>query len=131
MAERIGELAVALAPERSASSWPTAAPACTARAQAASTSSTLSCSTVAVPPIVSGETMPASGNSLATWTTASPSSTSTTITVPPGSGMRLRSCAPKARAYQSAAADASGTTRWTLSFIAPQATTAARRVLYV
>ena len=92
MAEGIGELHPRCLPQNvSARSCPTVAPACTARAHAASTSSTFSCSTVAVPPMVSGETMPASGNSLATWTTASPSCISTTITVPPGSGMRLRS----------------------------------------
>ena len=84
-----------------------------------------------MPPIVSGETMPASGNSLATWTTASPICISTTITVPPGSGTRLRSRAPKACAYQSMAAEASGTTRWTLSFIAPTLRRAAAAVLYV
>jgi len=81
--------------------------------------------------MVSGETMPASGNSLATWTTASPSCISTTMTVPPGSGMRLRSSAPKACAYQSMAADASGTTRCTLSFTRGRLGPAPVAVLYV
>ena len=115
----------------SASSWWTAAPACTARAQAASTSSTLSWSTVAVPPMVSGETIPAAGNSLPTCTTAPPKSTSTTITVPPGSGIRLRSCAPNACAYHAAASEASGTTRWTLSCMGGTLRRAGARVLYV
>ena len=45
--------------------------------------------------------------------------------------MRLRSRAPKARAYQSAATAASGTTRWTLSFIARNLRRVRARVLYV
>jgi len=65
---------------------------------------------VAVPPIVPGATTPASGNSLATATAASPKRSSTLITLPPGSGMRLTSSAPNASAYQRAAPSAAGTT---------------------
>jgi hypothetical protein len=76
------------------------------------------CSTVAVPPIESGDSIPASGNSLAMWTGESPIRISTVITVPPGSGTRVISCAPNARAYQLAAALASVATMWAVTFIA-------------
>ena len=55
---------------------------------------------------------PISGNSSASMTVVSPKASSTYISLPPGSGMRLRSCAPSASTYQAAARPASLTTRW-------------------
>jgi len=72
--------------------------------------------TVAVPPIVSGETMPMSGNSLPT--TESPKASWTVITLPSGSGIRLSSRAPKTLAHQLVASAASRTTMWATMFIA-------------
>ena len=50
-------------------------------------------------------------------TDESPIRSSTLITFPPGSGTRPTSSAPNARAYQAAAASASGTTMWALTSI--------------
>src|SRR5215217_2472914 len=100
----------------SPSSCRAAAPALTARAHRAFASSVLICKTVAVLPIVSGETIPISGNSLPTCMTDSPMASSTVITLSPGSGMRLSSRALNAFAYHAAAASASGTTRCASTF---------------
>ena len=72
---------------------------------------------MAVPPIDSGDRIPKSGNSLATYTGVSPILSSTVMTLPPGSGTRLTSTAPKACEYHEAAASASGTTTWGVTFI--------------
>src|SRR5215204_4285446 len=66
--------------------------------------------TVEVPPTLCGERIPISGNSSATITAESPNQSSTLISLPPGTGMRLRSSAPKASAYHSAARAAFRTT---------------------
>src|SRR5215204_6411067 len=106
-------------PQKASASWCRAtAPALTARAQRAFASSVLICKTVAVSPIVIGETIPMSGNSLPICTTDSPNAISTVITLLPGSGMRLSSRAPNALAYQAAASLASGTTRCASTFTA-------------
>jgi hypothetical protein len=68
------------------------------------------CRTVELPPIASGERMPSSGSSLATLTVDSPNASSAVRTFPLGRRTRLRSSAPRALAYQSDAASASGTT---------------------
>src|SRR5215211_1513775 len=88
----------------------TSAPAPTARSQRASTSSTSRFKTVEVPPTLCGERTPISGNSSATITAESPNQSSTLMSFPPGTGMRLRSSAPRAAAYHSAARAASLTT---------------------
>src|SRR5215208_3245136 len=56
--------------------------------------------------------MPISGNSSATITAESPNQSSTLMSFPPGTGMRLRSSALRAAAYHSAARAASRTTMW-------------------
>src|SRR5215211_682153 len=81
-----------------------------ARCHALSTSRVKMCSTTAVPPTVSGERIPKSGNSSATITGESPNQSSTYITLPFGSRNRSRCLAPKARWYNSDAATASWTT---------------------
>ena len=78
-----------------------------------------------------GETMPMSGNSLPTCTTESPKASSTVITLSPGSGMRLSSCAPNAVAYQPAASAASRTTMCAAMFIAGTVGQVSPDVLYV
>src|SRR5215208_5215852 len=106
-------------PQKASASWCRAtAPALSARAQRAFASSVLICKTVAVSPIVIGETIPMSGNSLPTCTTESSKASSTVITLSPGSGMRLSSRAPNAFTYQAAASSASGTTRCASTFTA-------------
>src|SRR5215216_167903 len=115
----------------SASWWRASAPASTARAQRPSASSVLIWRTVAVPPTVSGETMPMSGNSLPTCTTESPKASSTVITLSPGSGMRLSSRAPNAFAYQPAASAASRTTMCAAMFIAETLRQRSADVFYV
>jgi hypothetical protein len=127
VAEGIGELSVALAPERIGE---LVADLGAGAERSASTSSVSICSTVAVPPMVSGETMPASGNSLPTCTGDPAMSSSTVMTAPPGSGIRSRSCAPKAFAYQAAASAASGTTMWALTGTPATLRGYAARVLY-
>ena len=89
------------------------------------------CRTVAVPPIVIGETIPMSGNSLPTCTTESPNASSTVITLLPGSGMRLSSRAPNAFAYQAAASSAFRTTRCAATFTAATIRPHRMVVLYV
>src|SRR5829696_6480015 len=81
-----------------------------ARCHTLSTSRVKMCSTTAVPPTVSGERIPKSGNSSATITGESPNQSSTYITLPFGSGNRSRSLAPNARWYHPDAAIASWTT---------------------
>src|SRR5215204_6102359 len=65
---------------------------------------------VDVPPTLCGERTPISGNSSATITAESPNQSSTLMSLPPGTGMRLRSSAPRAPVYHSAARAASRTT---------------------
>ena len=75
-----------------------------------------------MPPKLSDERTPISGNSSATTTVESPKRSLTLMSLPPGTGLRLYSLAPKAFVYHSAVRAAPLTTMCGVTVCVPSGT---------